>query len=341
MKPKPFINFPELDGCHCQTSSFAKIFHFNNCLLSEDMLLGLGAGMGFMYWHQKGTIPFLGGRGNYKNFCQDLEKRTGVKFTEFHSSSEKKAEKILIEHMEKKIPLAVDGDMAYLPWFGFPEGYHFGGHTFVICGWDGKDTFLASDMDPKAIKLKKAFYHPITREQLALARNSKFKPFPPANHCYIFDFSEFRKPGKTEIINAIHQAAESMLHPPISNMGIRGIRKSGKMIKKWPEMMDEKMLSEALFNIYIFIEVGGTGGGCFRYMYSRFLKEAAEITGNSKLETASEMINRSGEKFSQFAVPFKDCASGKIDINCINRAPEIMDKIADIEEEAFGLLEGI
>ena len=65
MKLEPFANFKPLDGCHCQTASFAKIFHFNNCELSEDMLLGLGAGMGFMYWHQKGTVPFLGGRGVY------------------------------------------------------------------------------------------------------------------------------------------------------------------------------------------------------------------------------------------------------------------------------------
>ncbi len=55
------------------------------------MLLGLGAGMGFMYWHQKGIPPFIGGRGNVKNFFQDLGKRTSVKIELKSTSSEKKA----------------------------------------------------------------------------------------------------------------------------------------------------------------------------------------------------------------------------------------------------------
>ncbi len=233
MNPKPFENCPALDGCHCQTSSFRKIFHFNNCPLSEEMILGIGAGMGFIYWHQKGTVPFIGARGNYKDFCKDIGRRTGVKI------------------------------------------------------------------------------------------------------------SNFRKPAKSEIYESLHQAAGAMLHAPISNMGIRGIRKTRKMIKKWPEMLDEKTLWEALFNVYIFIESGGTGGGSFRYMYSRYLKEAADITGNKTLNAVSEMINSSGEKLSEFAAPFKNSMAGKINMDMINRAPEIMNEIADIEEEAFVLLEQI
>jgi len=42
---KPFDNCPALDGYHCQTNSLAKIFHHYDHPLSEDMILGLGAGM--------------------------------------------------------------------------------------------------------------------------------------------------------------------------------------------------------------------------------------------------------------------------------------------------------
>ena len=35
-----------MDGYHCQTNSLAKIFHYHDCPLSEDMILGLGAGEG-------------------------------------------------------------------------------------------------------------------------------------------------------------------------------------------------------------------------------------------------------------------------------------------------------
>jgi hypothetical protein len=46
---KPFENCPSLDGYHCQSSSLAKIFHHKGHPLSEDLILGLGAGMGFIY----------------------------------------------------------------------------------------------------------------------------------------------------------------------------------------------------------------------------------------------------------------------------------------------------
>ena len=47
---KPFSKCPALDGYHCQTNALAKIFHYYGHPLSEDMILGLGAGMGFIYW---------------------------------------------------------------------------------------------------------------------------------------------------------------------------------------------------------------------------------------------------------------------------------------------------
>jgi hypothetical protein len=78
---KPFPNFSALDGCHCITSSLARIFHHAGHPLSEEMLLGLGAGMGFVYWRMKfgsEDSVFTGGRSNLKNFYQDLSKRTGV-----------------------------------------------------------------------------------------------------------------------------------------------------------------------------------------------------------------------------------------------------------------------
>ena len=42
-KIEPIPNFAALDGCHCITSSLARIFHHAGHPLSEEMLLGLGA----------------------------------------------------------------------------------------------------------------------------------------------------------------------------------------------------------------------------------------------------------------------------------------------------------
>ena len=211
-KIKPFPKCPALDGYHCQSNSLSKIYHYHNCSLSEDMILGLGAGMGFIYWQMKGNpdtgitdYVFIGGRGNTKNFFDDLGKRTGVEIRQISTSSQRKAEASLLEKLNKKEPVMMFGDMGFLPWFDLPDDYHFGGHTFVICGYDEKDKVLASDMEQKVSGLKKGFYYPITLEELSKARNSSFKPFPPKNSYFDFDFSKYHSPSKKDIYDSINQ----------------------------------------------------------------------------------------------------------------------------------------
>jgi hypothetical protein len=89
-----FENGPSLDGYHCITNSLAKIFYRNHHPLSEDMLLGLGAGMGFIYWKIKlgsTNSVFIGGRGNNKDFFSDLGKRLDVKISSVSTGSARKS----------------------------------------------------------------------------------------------------------------------------------------------------------------------------------------------------------------------------------------------------------
>ena len=293
--------------------------------------------MGFIYWQMKmgsSNYVFIGGRGNNKNFFTDLGKRTGVKIELRSTASNKKAESSLIEKLKKSEPAMLFGDMGFLPWFEFPIEYHFGGHTFVVCGYDQKNTVLASDMDQKTSGLKKGFYFPISLEQLSKARGSTYKPFPAKNTYLEFDFSKFHNPEPADIYSSIKQTAESQLNPPIKNIGIKGIRHSAEEIKKWPKIFADKELRMSLFNLYIFIEIGGTGSGCFRYMYSRFLKESAVITENEALKYASEMFNESGKKLSEIGLMFKDAETMSNLGSKIEVASKKFNEIADIEEKA-------
>lgn len=332
---KPFDNCPAIDGYHCQTNSLAKIYHFYKHPLSEDMLLGLGAGMNFMYWQQKGVPPFIGARGNNKDFFQDIGKRTGVLVEEKTTTSEKKARQVLLEYMEKEEPLMVFGDMAYLPWFEFPEDYHFGGHTFVLCGYDGADTLLASDMDPEVAGPKKGFYYPLTLEQVSKARGSPYNPFPPKNKYLTFNFEGFHDPTVEDINLSLKQSTDAMLNPSISNFGIKGIRRTAKEITRWPDQFNDEELRLNLFNIYIYTEIGGTGGGSFRYMYSRFLDEAALITQNPSLSEAATQIFKSGKLFTELGLLFKDAIESREVIDRIPLAEQLYLQIADIEEITF------
>jgi hypothetical protein len=335
---RPFDDCPCLDGYHCITSSLAKIYHHAGVPISEDLLLGLGAGLGFMYWKMSdpsGDSVFIGGRGNLKGFFEDLGSRTGVSIRRIETESSGKAESVLVEKLKAREPVVLFGDMGMLPWFGFPEGYHFGGHSFVVCGYDGRSSVLASDMESGKAGLKKGFYYEISLEQLGRARASAFKPFPPKNARLELDFARFRSPGPSELRAAIAQEAESMLSPPIANFGVPGIRKTAKVLRSWPRLFSEEELRANLFNLYIFIEIGGTGGGCFRYMYSRFLEEASSIAQLPRLREQAARIHASGELLTETALLFKDAATAEALSGRIAQASSILERVASIEEEAF------
>ena len=230
------------------------------------------------------------------------------------------------------------GDMGFLPWFDLPEDYHFGGHTFVVCGFDENNTVLASDIDQKATGLKKGFYHPITLDQLRKARGSTYKPFPPKNTYLEFNFDRFHNPRPENVLSSIKQTTESQLHPPIKNIGVKGLRHTSKEILKWPNMFEERELRMNLFSVYIFIEIGGTGGGCFRYMYSRFLKEAIEITGNKRLSGAAAIFHDAGKKFTEIGLMFKDAETMENINEKIEIASQKFYELAMMEEKAYSTL---
>lgn len=180
MPTKPFDGFQSLETHHCVTGSMLHIFEFNNCHISEEMLLGLGAGVGFIYWHQKGILPFLGGRANNGRAGEEgMERATcrrlGVGIELIHTGSKRKAEKELLDLLEAGHPVMLQVDMGYLPYFDFEgQEYHFGGHLVVAAGFDPKTrVVLVADRDLEL--------HPVPWEALVQARGSTYKPFPPQN----------------------------------------------------------------------------------------------------------------------------------------------------------------
>jgi hypothetical protein len=302
--PIPFDGFVPLQTHHCVTGSMRHIYAFNGHDTSEELLLGLGEGVGFMYWHTRGQAPFLGGRAVNKPAMEQVAgQRTGVSITCHDTSSPRKAHQTLLELLNHGQPVMLQVDMGFLPYFDFGgQEYHFGGHVVVACGYEpASDQVLIADRDG---------LHPIPLAALERARNSTFKPFPPRNAWWTFDFEHYRPPAPAEIRKAITAQAAGMLVPPIRNFGVQGIRLAAKRIPDWPGMMSLQEVRQALFNAYIFISpVGGSGGGLFRYMFSRFLEQAAVLTSDDRLAASSEMYTRIGDAWENLAVWAKEISA--------------------------------
>ncbi len=325
--------FKVFDTDHCVTGSMRHVYEFNGYPISEDLLLGLGAGVGFSYWHFKGQPPFMGGRALPKPSMEEWAvQRTGVKIKLHTTSSARKARQSMLELLEMGQPVMIGCDMGFLPYFDFGgQEYHFGGHAVVVAGYDaGADCALVVDRDG-------AYRVPMA--DLEKARGSKFKPFPPKHLWYSFDFGEMRPPTTGEVYAAIAQQVEPMLNPPIRNIGIKGIRKAAQMASKWPASMGADELRRALFNSYIFIcPVGGTGGGTFRYMFSRFLREAAEIAGDGRLNASADQFWQIGDRWEALGAWFKAASEADDPASLVQECVEPLRSIADLEEVAWQAL---
>ncbi len=337
MTVKPLEGFKSLTTHHCVTGSMRHIYLYNDHDISEDMLLGLGAGVSFSYWHFKGQTPFMGGRGGFRPpYMEEVAgQRTGVVVQQHTTSSARKAERTLLEMLEAGQPVMIQCDMGFLPYFDFGDtDYHFGWHIVVVCGYDAESRqVLIADRDG---------VYPVSMDVLAKARGSKFKPFPPMHKWYTFDFSNKRQPTAEEVREAIADQTQAMLEPPISNVGVKGIRKAAESALKWPDQMDEEELRFALFNSFIFIDAtGGTGGGIFRYMFSRFLREAAEITGDVRLNESADAFQHIGDRWQEVADIFKRGWEADDPAAVLPETTAPLMEIADLEEAAWTRLRGV
>jgi hypothetical protein len=337
MTLKPLDGFKSLETHHCVTGSMRHVYAYNGHDVSEDMLLGIGAGVSFSYWHFKGQPPFMGGRGMPKPSIEEIAgQRTGVAVEAHTTASARKARQTLLEMLDAGQPVMVQVDMGYLPYFDFGgKEYHFGGHAVVACSYDPEtDRVLVADRD--------AELHPVSMEDLEKARGSEHRPFPPKYRWLTFDFCHKRQPTATEVRQAIAEQAQPMLEPPISNIGVKGIRKAAKMAVKWPDSMSEQELRWTLFNCYVFISpVGGSGGGNFRTMFSRFLREGAEITGDPRLGESADAFNHIADAWEKLGEWFKQASEADDPASLLDACAVQLNALADLEEEGWTQLQGL
>jgi len=287
---KPFI------GKHCETTALKRVLDYHGLSLSEEMLLGLGGGIGFIYWYMKMMpCPFVGGRGaKSADFPGDICRRIGGGATAVETTSAKRGYEELKALLRAGEPAVVYGDMAYLPYFAMPEAAHFGGHVFVVFGLDeGRDEVYIYDRGRKPVT--------VSIDDLARARGSKFPPFPPKHRLLKIKYPAKVANLEQGIKESIRECCLGMLKPPIKNIGLAGLERWSKLVVRWPEQFKGINLLGALMNGFIYIETGGTGGSAFRSMYARFLEEASSIIDQPALKEVAEMMRESAKVWSEIA----------------------------------------
>jgi len=298
MKEKLIINaFKSLGGKHCQTSALKAILEFHSLKIKEEMLLGLGGGIGFIYWYMKVMpCPFIGTRtgGNNEAFLMRIAEGIGAKAYLFETSSSKKGYEEIKHILRQGEPAYTFVDMAYLPYMAMPEEAHFGGHTIVVYGIDEEeDKVYISDRASKPVS--------ITIDDLMRARSSKHHPMQPSNRLIKFILPDAIGDLRSGIREGILCSCNTMLNPPLKNFGLEGIKKWAGLVEDWDNNFKGMNLLGCLLNTFIYIEIGGTGGSAFRTMYADFLHDAAKILDKPRLDKVSELYLSSAKHWDDIA----------------------------------------
>jgi len=103
------------------------------------------------------------------------------------------------------------------------------------------------------------------------------------------------------------------------------------------------MLKLNLFLAYAFMEEAGTGGGLFRRIYSRFLKESSDVLHAKILRETSDLTMKSADIWTEIAnilLVASEAQRDKVKGLLAKAQPKIM-KCAEIEEKAFKLLASV
>ena len=319
-------NFKPFDGEHCETTATGTLLRQLDIEFSEQMLFGLGEGLGFIFWNMKSmNFPFIGGRIKPDVLTQNIARNINLELTIKETSSNQKAWERVKEIIDNGKAVGLKLDCYHLEYFSRP--FHFAGHYTAIYGYDNENAFLV-DTKQQGGQVK------TTLKSLELARAEK-GPMSSKNLYYTLSKTEKKVDIKTSIITAIRNNATEYLNPPITNIGYKGILKTSTEIIKW--FKTSKDIENDFKTSAMLMEKAGTGGALFRNLYRDFLKESYEKLKIEKLKNGYEAFAEVAKLWTTVSQLFEKVSETK-DFKYIQQASEILKKISEKEKNIMEIL---
>jgi hypothetical protein len=263
-------------GNHCGSTALRNLLGFSGVRISEEMALGLGAGVCFYYVVLDGQSPsrFINGRvGRLEEQFREL---TGLPLSlqTFNDADESwDAARAAVDSGRPALLLT---DLYYLDHYG--SSAHFPGHAVVLAGYD-EDVAYLSDTAFDELQTTRL-------ENLARARHGRHPIFPLDGHMLTVGGDRLADP-RSAAGRAIEQNARQMLEPALGDYeGLPALRRFAAEVGEWPTAIEDWQWCARF--AYQVIERRGTGGGNFRLMYSRFLEEAGRDEAGLAAQAAAE-----------------------------------------------------
>lgn len=288
------IKFTHHQSAHCENGVISNLMKHNGFEISEPMAFGIGSGLLFCY------IPFLmvnhapafTYRAMPGSIFKRFAKRVGIQIKREKFKNPKDAKARLDYNLEHDNPVGLQVGVYNLSYFPDEYRFHFNAHNLVVYGKENGH-YLISDPVMETVTT-------LTETELEKVRYAK-GAFAPRGHMYYPIAFPKELDLKNAIVKGIKQTCKDML-APVPIVGVKGIRYTAKLIRKWPKKKGIRKANHYLGQIVRMQEEIGTGGGGFRYIFAAFLQESSQILENIALSELSKEMTLIGDMWRDFAV---------------------------------------
>lgn len=325
------VEFEHLQAAHCENGVTSNLLKNSGVNITEPLAFGIGSGLFYIYIpflkvNNAPAIAFRTMPGNiFKRTCKSL----GIPVVRKKFSSEKEAERFLIDCLNANQPVGCQVGVYYLSYFPKQYRFHFNAHNLIVYGKEG-DNFLISDPVMETVTTLSSF-------ELARVRFAK-GAFAPRGQLY---YPKEHKPVTEEeikkaIVTGIKRNVRDMLYIPGNIAGIKGIRYTGRKIKTWRDKLGLEKAGLYLAQLVRMQEEIGTGGGGFRYIYAAFLQQAQVFHPSTPLMEVSNTFTQAGDLWRNAAVQASGIYKGRITSQQdFDVMADYLFEIAEVEKQGF------
>jgi len=268
LQPVILPRFEHRPGLHCGSTALADALRARGVALSEPMVFGLGAGLGFHYLASPALSPshlVVGRQARLETTaCEVL----GAPFVERTASDAASGWAGVRAALDRGLAPVLVTDLAALPYWR--SSTPFGGHRIALAGYDdARGVAFVADTDRPGLE-------EVSLDALDRARASVAPPFAAPGRPWLeVDAPAAPRPLADAVREAIRRQAREMLLPQDGASGVSAVERFAQELPRWPvEARDEADRAWCFRYAYQVIEKRGNGGGMFRRLYARFLGEA-------------------------------------------------------------------
>lgn len=296
--------------------------------LPERYLFWASGMCGFAYIKQRKADPprmiFFGTntKNQYDNLCRILNCR----YTKFERLTSVSVIAKLSDFIKAGLPvIAGPLDMFHLPYSRFFHNTHIPIHYVMVVGIDDRNRLIVYDCDREAEQY-------VDPDSFRQALDVSVPGIGRKNTLHVFHWPPVPPTPKEIALSSLKLKIEYMLHPPIRNFGIPGMRKFAREVSGWRRELQHSEIEHSLRRMAAFMDDRFQGklfdGGRTGFV-KEYLAPTSDILGLPGLTRPAKNLLDSGNLLDALAKKIRQEDAAPEEIS------SAMEKIAAIEETAY------